>query len=76
MLQKSFTFSMKSSEPFCVTTLVCEFILAQRVDRNYLVPINHNSTMADLVEFYMVDFDVILGMGWLHACYASIDCRI
>ncbi len=23
----------------------------------------------------MVDFDVILGMDWLHACYASIDCR-
>lgn len=23
----------------------------------------------------MNDFDVILGMNWLHACYASIDCR-
>ncbi|WMV45761.1 hypothetical protein MTR67_039146 [Solanum verrucosum] len=23
----------------------------------------------------MLDFDVILGMGWLHSCYASIDCR-
>ena len=23
----------------------------------------------------MVDFDVILGMDWLHACFASIDCR-
>ncbi|KAH0775084.1 hypothetical protein KY290_012221 [Solanum tuberosum] len=22
-----------------------------------------------------VDFDVILGMDWLHACFASIDCR-
>ncbi|KAG5587432.1 hypothetical protein H5410_047866 [Solanum commersonii] len=31
--------------------------------------------MADLVELDMVDFDVILGMDWLHACYASIDCR-
>ncbi len=31
--------------------------------------------MADLVEIDMVDFDVILGMDWLHACYASIDCR-
>lgn len=29
----------------------------------------------DLVELYMLDFDVILGMDWLHACYASIDCR-
>ena len=31
--------------------------------------------MAHLVELDMVDFDVILGMDWLHACYASIDCR-
>ena len=32
-------------------------------------------TSADLVELEMVDFDVILGMGWLHSCYASVDCR-
>ena len=32
--------------------------------------------MADLVELDMVDFDVILGMDWFHASYASIDCRI
>ncbi|KAG5602033.1 hypothetical protein H5410_033403 [Solanum commersonii] len=23
----------------------------------------------------MVDFDVIFGMDWLYACYASVDCR-
>ena len=23
----------------------------------------------------MLDLDVILGMDWLHACFASIDCR-
>ncbi|WMV41565.1 hypothetical protein MTR67_034950 [Solanum verrucosum] len=27
------------------------------------------------VELDMIDFDVILGMDWLHSCYASIDCR-
>ena len=31
--------------------------------------------MTDLVELDMVDFDVILGMDWLHDFYASIDCR-
>ena len=31
--------------------------------------------MVDLVELNMVDFDVILGMNLIHACYASIDCR-
>ena len=23
----------------------------------------------------MLDFDIILGMDWLHKCYATIDCR-
>lgn len=31
--------------------------------------------MANLVELDMVDFDVILGMDWLHVSYASVDCR-
>ena len=31
--------------------------------------------MADLVELDMVYFDFILGIDWLHACYASIDCK-
>ena len=30
---------------------------------------------AELVELDMLDFDVILGMDWLHDCFASIDCR-
>ena len=30
----------------------------------------------ELVELDMLDFDVILGMDWLHACFASFDCRI
>ncbi|WMV45742.1 hypothetical protein MTR67_039127, partial [Solanum verrucosum] len=32
-------------------------------------------TSADLIELEMVDFDIILGMDWLHSCYASVDCR-
>ena len=31
--------------------------------------------MLDLIELDMVDFDIILGMNLIHACYASIDCR-
>ena len=27
----------------------------------------------DLVELDMLDFDVRLGMDWLHACFASND---
>ncbi|KAH0669343.1 hypothetical protein KY285_023504 [Solanum tuberosum] len=63
------------SEPFSVSTPVGESILAERVYRDCPISINHKSTMADLIELGMVDFDVILGMDWLHACYASVDCR-
>ncbi|KAG5586522.1 hypothetical protein H5410_046956 [Solanum commersonii] len=62
-------------KPFCVSTPVEESILAERVYRDCPDSINHKSSMADLVKLDMVDFDVILGMDWLHACYASLDCR-
>nr|XP_004231735.1 uncharacterized protein LOC101251236 [Solanum lycopersicum] len=39
--------------------------LAERVYRDYLVSVNRKSTMTDLIELDMVDFDVILGMDWL-----------
>ena len=29
----------------------------------------------DLVELDKFDFDIILGMDWLDACFDSIDCR-
>ena len=32
-------------------------------------------THVELVEVYTFNFDVILGMYWLHDCFASIDCR-
>ncbi|KAH0642176.1 hypothetical protein KY285_034832 [Solanum tuberosum] len=65
----------KLCEPFCVSTSVGESTLAKRVYRDCVISINHKNTMADLVKLDMVEFDVIIGMDWLHACYASIDCR-
>ncbi|XP_070045258.1 uncharacterized protein [Nicotiana tomentosiformis] len=32
-------------------------------------------TSADLVELEMLDFDAIMGMDWLAACYATVHCR-
>ncbi|XP_070010216.1 uncharacterized protein [Nicotiana sylvestris] len=32
-------------------------------------------TSADLVELEMLVFDAIMGMDWLAACYATVDCR-
>ena len=65
----------KFCERFCVSTLVGESILLERVYRDCPIFINHKNPIADLVELDMVEFDVILGMDWLHACYASIEGR-
>uniref|UniRef100_M1E0X7 Gag-pol polyprotein n=1 Tax=Solanum tuberosum TaxID=4113 RepID=M1E0X7_SOLTU len=62
-------------ERFIVSTLVDESILVESVYHYCVISINHKDTMADLVELDIVHFDVILGMDWLHACYASVDCR-
>ena len=63
----------KLCERFCFSTLVEEPDLAERIYRYCPISINHKNTMTDLVELNIVDFDVILGMDWLHAYYASID---
>ncbi|XP_070005951.1 uncharacterized protein [Nicotiana sylvestris] len=60
-------------EPFSVSTLVGESILAARVYRSCIVMVRCRDTMADLIELGMVDFDVIMGMDWLHSCFAKLD---
>ena len=65
----------KLCEPSCVSTYVGKSIIVESIYRDCHVSINHKNTMDDLVELEMVDFDVILGMEWLYACYASIECR-
>ena len=62
-------------EPFSVSTPVGDLVIARRVYRNCPVTVSQKVTSADLVELEMVDFDVILGMDWLHSCYALVDCR-
>ncbi|XP_019253902.1 PREDICTED: uncharacterized protein LOC109232595 [Nicotiana attenuata] len=58
-----------------VSTPVGDSIVANHVYRGCTVLINDRPTFVDLVELVMLDFDVIMGMGWLAACYANIDCR-
>ena len=62
--------SEKFCEPFCVSTHFRESTLAERVYRDCLISINHKSTMDDLIELDMVDFDVFQNIAWLHGCYA------
>lgn len=44
--------------------------MAKRVYRKCLLSLSHRVILVDLVELYMVDFHVILGMDWLQSCYA------
>ena len=64
----------KLCEPLCLSTSIGESIIAERVYCDFPISINHKNTMAYLVELDMIDFDIILGMDWLHVFYASIKC--
>ena len=68
-------FAFCNSVLFSVSTPVVHPARARRVYKNCPVTISQKVTSANLVELEIVDFDVILGMDWLHFCYASVDCR-
>ncbi|KAH0680946.1 hypothetical protein KY285_021901 [Solanum tuberosum] len=55
-------------KPFLVSTPVGDSVVAKRVYRGCPISLSHKVTLVDF-------FDVILGIDWLHACFASIDCR-
>ncbi|XP_070040013.1 uncharacterized protein [Nicotiana tomentosiformis] len=63
------------SEPFLVSTPVGKLVKVARVYRGCIVSVQGRITDADLIEFEMVDFDVIMGMDWLSSYYAILDCR-
>ncbi|XP_070029299.1 uncharacterized protein [Nicotiana sylvestris] len=58
-----------------VSMPVGDSIIANHVYRGCTMLINDRPTSVDLVELVMLDFDFIMGMDWLAACYANIDCR-
>ncbi|KAF3651788.1 putative protein fluG-like [Capsicum annuum] len=62
-------------EPFFISTSVGDSVVARRVYRNCVVSIFSWNTEVDLMELDMVDFDAILGMDWLHSCYATLNCK-
>ena len=50
-------------------------IASRRVFRSCPISLLNRIKWVGLVELDMVDFDINLGMDWLHACFPSIDCR-
>ena len=63
-------------KPFSVTTPVGDFVVARRVFRRCPISLPNRITIVELIELHMVNFYVILGMCWLHSCFAFIDYRI
>ncbi|XP_070024988.1 uncharacterized protein [Nicotiana sylvestris] len=63
------------NDPFAVSTSVGELIIARCIYRGCTVAVCGRQTSADLVELEMLDFDAIMDMDWLAACYATVGCR-
>ena len=62
-------------ETFIASNPVGESVVAKKVYNNCPIMFPNRVCYVDLVEHDMLDFDIILGMDWLHACFASIDCK-
>ena len=58
-----------------MSTPAGESVIENRVYKNCPIMLPNRVSDVDLVELDMLDFDVILGMDWLHYCFASIDYR-
>ncbi|XP_070004741.1 uncharacterized protein [Nicotiana sylvestris] len=63
------------SDPFAVSIPVRESIIAKHVYQGYTISVCGRQTSADLVKLEILDFDAIMGMDWLAACYGTIDCQ-
>ena len=59
-------------EPFHVSTPIGDSVREERVYRDCPITVLNNATDADLIELTMLDFDIILGIDWLHKCNATI----
>jgi len=62
-------------EHFSISTPIGESVVAKRVYKRCPISLSHMIILVNLVELDMLDFDVILGIDWLHACYSFINCR-
>ena len=57
-----------------MSTPVGDSVVAKRVYKNCPTMLPTRVSYVDLVELDMLNFDIVLGIEWLHACFASSDC--
>lgn len=58
-----------------MATPMGENLLVEFVYRACEVFVCEKDTLAHLMLLDMANFDVILGMGWLESCHATLDCH-
>ncbi|XP_070040004.1 uncharacterized protein [Nicotiana tomentosiformis] len=75
LVASKFGIKFKLVKPFEVSTPVGESVIAKRVYRGCIIVSHSRSTVADLIELDIVEFDVIMGMDWLASCHTNVDCR-
>ena len=63
------------NEPCMVSTPVGDSVVPKRVNKNCPTMLPNRVIHVELVEIYMVDFEVNFVMDWLHACFVSSDRR-
>ncbi|XP_073001473.1 uncharacterized protein [Typha latifolia] len=61
-------------EPLVIATPLGDFLEVRHVYRSRTLTFGEWDFKADLLPLEMQDFDLILGMDWLAAYYASINC--
>ena len=61
-------------DPILFSRTLGENVRTDRVYKDCQVVISCKTICANLVELTMHDFDVIVGMEWIHSCYSCLDC--
>ncbi|XP_069155776.1 uncharacterized protein [Solanum lycopersicum] len=62
-------------DPIVVSTPLGENVRTDRVYKNCPIVVSGKAMCANLIKLPMRDFDIILGMDWLHSYYACLECR-
>ncbi|XP_057490945.1 uncharacterized protein LOC130776710 [Actinidia eriantha] len=62
------------SQPLLVSTPVGDVVVVEEVYKECVLKIGEKELLVDLMPLSIHDFDLILGMNWLAAYHASIDC--
>ena len=70
--KKSVIFPNILHKPFIVSTPMGESVVEKRVYRNFTIMLHNIVSYVELLELHMLDFNVILGMEWLHTFFASM----